>query len=80
MLSPFIRQTLAPLANSENAADLVVLTELVESGKVAPVVDRTDPLEEAAAAIRRMQDGKARDTLVVTVFPGTTTPGAGSTP
>jgi NADPH:quinone reductase-like Zn-dependent oxidoreductase len=80
LLSPFIRQTLAPLANSENAADLVVLTGLVESGKVTPVIDRTYPLEEAAAAIERMQAGQARGKLVVTVFPGTATPDTRSTP
>src|SRR4051812_22094855 len=80
LLSPFVRQTLAPLANSENAADLVVLAELVESGKVTPVIDRTYPLEEAAAAIRRMQDGQARGKLVVSVLPGNTqTPHPGST-
>jgi NADPH:quinone reductase-like Zn-dependent oxidoreductase len=71
LLSPFIRQTLAPLANSENAEDLMVLTELVESGKVTPVIDRTYPLGEAALAIQRMQAGQARGKLVVSVFPGT---------
>ena len=80
LLSPLIRQTLAPLANSENAADLAVLTELVDSGKVTPIIDRTHPLEEAAAAIERMQAGQVRGKLVVTVFPGTATPDAGSTP
>jgi NADPH:quinone reductase-like Zn-dependent oxidoreductase len=80
LLSPFIRQTLAPLANSENAADLVVLTELVQSGKVTPVIDRTYPLEEVSTAIERMQAGQARGKLVVSVFPGTATPDAGGTP
>jgi NADPH:quinone reductase-like Zn-dependent oxidoreductase len=80
LLSPFIRQTLAALANSENAADLAVLTELVESGKVTPIIDRSYPLEEAAGAIERMQAGQARGKLVVTVFPGTATPDARSTP
>jgi NADPH:quinone reductase-like Zn-dependent oxidoreductase len=70
----------APLVNSANAADLVVLTELVESGKVTPVIDRTCPLEEAPAAIRRMQDGQVRGKLVVSVYPGSIhTPDSGST-
>jgi NADPH:quinone reductase-like Zn-dependent oxidoreductase len=72
LLSPFVSQELAPLINSENADDLIVVTELVESGKVTPVVDRTYPLEETAAAIRRMQDGKARGKLVVSVSSATT--------
>jgi NADPH:quinone reductase-like Zn-dependent oxidoreductase len=81
LLSPFVSQKLAPLASSENAADLIVLTGLIESGQVAPVVDRTYPLEEAAAAIRHMLDGKARGKLVVAVSPsGMQTPPLGSTP
>jgi NADPH:quinone reductase-like Zn-dependent oxidoreductase len=81
LLSPFVRQRLAPLASSENAADLRVLTRLVESGQVTPVVDRTFPLEEAAAAIRHVLDGKARGKVVVSVSPGSMqTPPPGSTP
>jgi NADPH:quinone reductase-like Zn-dependent oxidoreductase len=80
LLSPFIRQTLAPLFTSENAADLEVLTELVESGQVAPVIDRTYPLEEVPTAIERMQAGQARGKLIVTVLPGTATQAAGSMP
>ncbi|MBM7804394.1 NADPH:quinone reductase-like Zn-dependent oxidoreductase [Geodermatophilus bullaregiensis] len=81
LLSPLVRQRLAPLASSENAADLVVLTGLVESGRVTPVIDRTYPLEEATAAIRHLLDGRARGKLVVSVSPGRTqTPATGSTP
>jgi hypothetical protein len=52
-------------------------------GPPAPdtLVDRTYPLEEAAAAIRHMLDGKARGKLVVSVSPsGMQTPHPGSTP
>jgi NADPH:quinone reductase-like Zn-dependent oxidoreductase len=81
LLSPFVGQHLAPLASSENAADLSVLTGLVESGQVIPVVDRTYPLDGAAAAIRHLLDGKARGKLVVSVSPGRLqTPPPGSTP
>ena len=81
LLSPFVSQKLAPLTSSENAADLIILTGLIESGQVAPIVDRTYPLEEAAAAIRHMLDGKARGKLVVSVSPnGMQTPPPGSTP
>jgi NADPH:quinone reductase-like Zn-dependent oxidoreductase len=81
LLSPFLRQTLAPLANSENADDLIVLTDLIEAGKVTPVIDRTYPLGEAAAAIQRMQAGQARGKLVVSVSPDRMrTPTTGSTP
>jgi NADPH:quinone reductase-like Zn-dependent oxidoreductase len=66
-LSPFVGQKLGTFVNSENAADLVVLAELVESGAVIPAVDRTFPLDEAPAAVRYMREGRARGKVVVTV-------------
>jgi NADPH:quinone reductase-like Zn-dependent oxidoreductase len=69
LLSPFVSQTLCALTNSENADDLAVLAELVDSGKIAPVIDRTYPLPEAVAAIRHMLDGQARGKVVITLFP-----------
>jgi NADPH:quinone reductase-like Zn-dependent oxidoreductase len=67
VLSPFIGQKLSPLMASENAKDLAVLAELIESGKVTPVIDRTYPLNEAPAAVARMAAGQARGKVVVTV-------------
>jgi NADPH:quinone reductase-like Zn-dependent oxidoreductase len=67
IMSRFIGPTLRALTASENAADLVVLTGLVEAGKVTPVIDRTYPLSEAPAAIQRLVDGHARGKIVVTV-------------
>lgn len=66
-LSPFVRQRLVTFVNSENAADLVVLTALIEAGAVTPAVDRTFPLAEAPAAVRYMREGRARGTIVVTM-------------
>jgi len=67
VLSRFVGQKLVALMNSENARDLVVLTELIESGKVTPVVDKAYPLSEAPAAIRHMAAGHARGKVVITV-------------
>ncbi len=67
MLSPFIGQKLGTFISSENAADLLVLTELIESGKVTPVIDKTYPLSETPAAIRYMQEGHARGKVVIAV-------------
>jgi NADPH:quinone reductase-like Zn-dependent oxidoreductase len=67
MLSPFVRQKLGSFVASENAADLRVLGELIEAGKLAPAVDRVYPLDDAAAAIRHMLDGNARGKLVIAV-------------
>jgi NADPH:quinone reductase-like Zn-dependent oxidoreductase len=66
-LSPFVGQKLGTFINSENAADLVALTGLVEAGRVTPVVDRTFPLSEAPAAVAHMRLGRARGKVVVTV-------------
>jgi NADPH:quinone reductase-like Zn-dependent oxidoreductase len=65
-LSPFTRQKLGTFIASENASDLVVLTGLIESGQVRPVIDRTLPLAEAAA-IDHMQAGRVRGKTVLTV-------------
>ncbi len=53
------------LASTENAADLKDLADLMESGKVTPVIDRTFPLAAAAGAIDHVRDGKARGKVVV---------------
>ena len=44
MLSPFTRQQLGTLLCSENQADLLALTELIESGQVTPVIGKIYPL------------------------------------
>lgn len=67
LLSAFVGQKLGALVNSENAKDLIVLTELIESGAVTPVIDRTYPLSETPAAIQYMQGGHARGKVVITV-------------
>ena len=67
MLSPFVSQKLRGLVSTETAEDLVVLKELIEAGKVTPVIEKTYPLDEAAEAVRHLADGHARGKLVVTV-------------
>ncbi|MFF4350439.1 NAD(P)-dependent alcohol dehydrogenase [Streptomyces sp. NPDC001530] len=67
LLSPFVGQTLGTFVSPENAGDLMALRELIESGKITPVVDRTYPLGEVAAAIRHMLEGQTRGKLVITI-------------
>ena len=50
-----------------NKKDLMFLKELLESGKVKPVIDRTYTLREAAEAIRYLEEGHARGKVVITV-------------
>ena len=54
------------LAHS-NQSDLVVLAELLQSGKLAPVVEKCYPLSEAADAMRYLIDVHARGKVVITV-------------
>ncbi len=67
MLSPLVKQKLGLVASTENAADLRVLCDLIESGKVTPVIDCTYPLAATAAAIDYVRAGKARGKVVVAV-------------
>jgi NADPH:quinone reductase-like Zn-dependent oxidoreductase len=67
VLSRFVAQNLKTFVNKEKAEYLITLTELIESGKVTPVVDRTYPLTDAPEAIRYLEDGRARGKLVITI-------------
>jgi NADPH:quinone reductase-like Zn-dependent oxidoreductase len=67
LLSPMVRQKLGSLMTSENAADLAVLRELVQSGKLVPAIERTYSLSEVPAAIRYVQEGHARGKVVIAV-------------
>ncbi len=50
-----------------NQKDLAFLKELVEAGKVVPVIDRCYPLSEAAEALRYLGEGHARGKVVITM-------------
>ena len=50
-----------------NKEDLVFLKELLETGKIVPVIDRRYPLSEAADALRYLEQGHARGKVVINV-------------
>ena len=50
-----------------NQKDLVIMKELLEAGKVKPVIDRCYPLSEVADAIRYLEEGHAQGKVVITV-------------
>jgi NADPH:quinone reductase-like Zn-dependent oxidoreductase len=67
VMSPFVNQ-LHPFRGVKDPGDrLVLLKELIEAGKVTPVIDRTFPLSEVPEAIRYLESGQARGKLVVAV-------------
>jgi NADPH:quinone reductase-like Zn-dependent oxidoreductase len=49
--------------------DMVFLTELLETGKVVPVIDRSYPLSETAEAFRYLEEGHHQGKIVITVEP-----------
>src|SRR5215218_4427394 len=67
VLSLFVSQRLGTFVNKENHEDMIVLGELIESGKVTPVIDRTYPLAEVPEAMRYLEEGHARGKVVITV-------------
>src|SRR5919202_596591 len=64
MLSPFVSQKLGSFINKENYEYMLVLKDLIESGKVTPVIDRIYPLSEVPEAIRYLEGGHAQGKVV----------------
>ena len=67
LLSPVVSQRMTSFLAHQNKDDLAVLRELVETGKVTPVIDRTYSLSEAAEAIGYLEAGHARGKVAITV-------------
>ena len=67
VLSRFGKQKMPFFLAKNSKEDLMVLTELIETGKIRPVIDRTYPLRETAEAIRYLETGHARAKVVITV-------------
>jgi NADPH:quinone reductase-like Zn-dependent oxidoreductase len=66
-LVPFVSQTIKLFVATPNREDLQTLGDLIESGRVTPVIDRCYPLSEAADAMRYLESGRARGKVVVTI-------------
>lgn len=68
VLSPFTRQVTGMYLASPNAQDLGFLKELIETGKLRPVIDRTYPLHQTPAAFRYLKESHARGKVVITII------------
>jgi NADPH:quinone reductase-like Zn-dependent oxidoreductase len=66
LVSSFARQRLR-LARLPRKEDLPALKELIEAGKLRPVIDRTYPLGDVPEALRHLGTGHARGKVVITV-------------
>lgn len=71
LLGPLIsrlgRKNVRSFIAKMNQKDLVFLKELLEAGKVVPVIERCYPLSETAEAIRYLTEGHAQGKVVITV-------------
>ena len=67
LVSPFIGQDMGMMMADANQKDLTVLADLMQSGKMKPVIDRTYKLSEVPAAIAYLEEGHARGKVVITV-------------
>jgi NADPH:quinone reductase-like Zn-dependent oxidoreductase len=66
-MSVFVRQRLRSLMSTRSQEDLIVVKELIEAGKLTPVISARYPLSEFPKAIRHFEEGHARGKVVVTV-------------
>jgi NADPH:quinone reductase-like Zn-dependent oxidoreductase len=65
LLKPFVSQQMGMMLAELNHKDLAILGDLMQSGKVTPVIDRTYPLSQIAEAIRYLEQGHARGKVVI---------------
>lgn len=66
-ISPFVGQKMTNFLGRAKAEDLLVLKELIETGKVTPVIGARYPLSEVPNAIRELGTGHGRGKVVITV-------------
>jgi NADPH:quinone reductase-like Zn-dependent oxidoreductase len=69
-LSPFASQKVLIVSGRATRESLTGISEFLESGKVVPVIDRVYPLSEVREAMRRVEEGRARGKVVITILDG----------
>ena len=67
VLKPFVSQQMVTWVTKPNQDDLLLLQELLATGKVTPVIDRTYPLVETPDAMRHLAAGHTRGKIAITV-------------
>jgi NADPH:quinone reductase-like Zn-dependent oxidoreductase len=65
--SRFVREKFVAYIAAINKADMTILADLMQSGKMRPVIDRTYTLNDVPAALQYLEQGHARGKVVVTV-------------
>jgi NADPH:quinone reductase-like Zn-dependent oxidoreductase len=67
VLSLFVRKQRPPFYAPVRKRDLIDLTELIEAGKITPVIGRTYPLSETAEAMGHVGGGHSRGKVAITM-------------
>src|SRR5437867_6089764 len=66
-LSSFVDQKFAMYITKMSKQDLIILGDLIQAGKITPVIDRTYKLGDATDALRYLDEGHARGKIIITV-------------
>jgi NADPH:quinone reductase-like Zn-dependent oxidoreductase len=67
LLSPFVSRKMVVCMAKRSKDDLTALCELMQAGKVTPVIDRRYELAETPQAIRYLEEGHARGKIIIEV-------------
>jgi NADPH:quinone reductase-like Zn-dependent oxidoreductase len=67
LLSPFVDQEIIVMLAHSNGADLAVLADLMQSGKLVSVIDKSYTLSEVPEAMAYLEEGHVSGKLVVEV-------------
>jgi NADPH:quinone reductase-like Zn-dependent oxidoreductase len=67
VFSKFVNQQMGMMMADANGKDLTILADMMQSGKLKPVIDRTYKLDQVPDAIRYLEEGHARGKVVITV-------------
>src|SRR5213596_3124308 len=67
VIAPFVSQKMGMMMGELKKSDLAILGDMMQSGKVKPVIDRTYKLSDVPAAIAYLEEGHARGKVVITV-------------
>jgi len=67
VINLFVGQQITMVPTAWSQDDLLAVTELVDTGTLRPVIDRTYPLADTAAGLQHIEAGHARGKVVITV-------------
>ena len=65
--SPFVSQRQVTWVAQDKQADMALLSDWLEAGKITPVLDRTYPFEATAEAMRYVEQGHTQGKVVITI-------------